>query len=248
VSPLDSAARQSYLQAALPQAHAPWREVRFTVVDLELTGLDPASNEIVSFATVTVRGGRVQLEDSRYELVRPLRMPDWDTIRIHGLREPDLEQAPSLDDVIDGLLEALSGTALIAHVAAIETGFLQAAFEPRGLALRNPVVDTAALALELGRLRRDSPPPRPSEIADRLGVSTPALGDVARWLGLPIHRPHHAQGDALTTAQVFIALASHLDRFAPQTLGSLVRVSQPRREPVSLRSLLGRFGSERSQG
>jgi DNA polymerase III epsilon subunit-like protein len=60
-----------------------------------------------------------------------------------------------------------------------------------------------------------------------------------------VHRPHHAEGDALTTAQAFIVLATHLDGFSPQTLGSLVRISLPPRRRVSLRSLLGRFGIER---
>ena len=64
-----------------------------------------------------------RLDDARYELVRPRRMPDSDTIRIHGLRETDLADAPRLGEVVDGLLEALTGTALVAHVAAIERGF-----------------------------------------------------------------------------------------------------------------------------
>ena len=34
--------------------------------------------------------------------------------------------------------------------------------------------------------------------------------------------PHHALADALSTAQVFIALASRLDTIEPQTVGSLV--------------------------
>jgi len=44
---------------------------------------------------------------------------------------------------------------------------------------------------------------------------------MARALGLPVHRPHHADGDALTTAQVFLALATHLDVLERQTVGSL---------------------------
>jgi DNA polymerase-3 subunit epsilon len=96
-------------------------------------------------------------------------------------------------------------------VAAVERSFLGAALAEHRLPLRNPVVDTAALALELGR-RRLNP-----------SLRTPPIGlsDVAQSLGLPVHRPHHADGDALTTAQVFIAEATLLDGFRPQTLGSL---------------------------
>jgi hypothetical protein len=48
---------------------------------------------------------------------------------------------------------------------------------------------------------------------------------MCRELGLPVHRPHHADGDALTAAQAFIVLATHLDSFEPQTLGSLQRLA-----------------------
>ena len=243
--PSQSAARRSYLESSFPQPHTPWREATFTVIDLELTGLDPTTDEIISFATVTVQRGRVQLDDVRYELVRPQRMPDWDTIRIHGLREVDLAEAPQLDESLDRVLEALAGRALVAHVASIETGFLRAALEPRGLDLRNPVIDTAALGIELSRLRREPPPSNAGRARPGISVSTPGLGDLAGWLGLPVHRPHEADGDALTTAQAFIALATHLETFeSPLTLGSLQRMSRrgdSGEDPGLLRRLLGRL-------
>jgi DNA polymerase-3 subunit epsilon len=247
VATLGSDFAESYREAPVPPPHTPWREASFTVIDLELTGLNPGTDEIISFATVSVRGGRVELHDARYELIRPRRMPGSDTIRIHGLREADLADAPTLDEVLDDLLEALTGSAIVAHVASIEVGFQTAALEPRGLTLRNPVVDTAALAIELSRLRREPAPSRTGEVPPGVAVSTPGLGDLARWLGLPIHRPHEADGDALTTAQAFIALATHLEAYEePLTVGALQRISQQRGrrspEPGLLRRLTRRLG------
>ena len=54
---LSSEAARAYRNADLPGPRTPWREVTFTVVDFETTGLDPAIDEIISFATVTVAGG-----------------------------------------------------------------------------------------------------------------------------------------------------------------------------------------------
>jgi DNA polymerase-3 subunit epsilon len=45
---------------------------------------------------------------------------------------------------------------------------------------------------------------------------------LCRELGVPPELPHHALGDALSTAQAFVALASHLDAVTPQTVGSLL--------------------------
>ena len=48
-----------------------------------------------------------------------------------------------------------------------------------------------------------------------------ALGSIAEAVGVPAEHPHHALSDALTTAQVLLALATHLDTIRPQTVGSL---------------------------
>lgn len=226
----------------MPAASTPWREATFSVVDLELTGLDPASDEVISFAAVTVANGRIRLDDALYLVIRPERMPDADTIRIHGLRESDLIDAPPLRGVIDEVLRSLTGRALVAHVAAVERGFLETALETVAVPLRNPVIDTAGLALELRRLRREPPPAARVGTSSGIAGSSPGLSDVARSLGLPVHRPHHAQGDALTAAQAFIALATHLEQFGPQTVGSLVRISRPERGRISPVRLLRRFG------
>jgi DNA polymerase-3 subunit epsilon len=45
---------------------------------------------------------------------------------------------------------------------------------------------------------------------------------LAGALGQPAETPHHALGDALTTAKLFISLASLLDAVSPQTVASLM--------------------------
>jgi DNA polymerase-3 subunit epsilon len=208
----------------------PWREAGFCVVDLETTGLDPADHEIISFATLPIDRGRLDLAGARYQLIRPRRLPGPDTILIHGLRGADLAGAPTLEESLDGLIEALKERVMVAHVAAVEVGFIGAALRERGIELAEPVVDTAALAAELFRLRG-------ARSADPWSLSS-----LAETLGLPVHRPHEADGDALTTAQVFLALATHLDRYSPQTVGSMERLSRRRRwRRVRLRESLSRL-------
>ena len=96
----------------------------------------------------------------------------------------------------------------MAHAAWIERSFLDPVLRRHGMRLRGPILDTRDLG-QLLALERGEP---------SLASSLTAL---ARSLGLPVHRPHHALGDALTTAQVFIALATLLDGYAPQTVRTL---------------------------
>ena len=209
-----TAIAEAYRRARPPYPATPWRRARFSAVDLETTGLDPNRDEIISFASVPVDEGRVVVGGVRTAIVRPKRMPEAATIRIHGLRPADLVSAPTLADAIEPLVESLTGRVVVAHSAWVERAFLGAALQGVGLRLAEPVLDTAGLASHL------------------FGASAGGeehsleLSDTARRLGLPVHRPHHADGDALTTAQLFIAVAAHLDRAEPQTIGSLARLSQ----------------------
>jgi DNA polymerase III subunit epsilon len=214
--------RADYAETPPPEPSTPWRQADFCVVDFETTGLDPASHEIVSYAALQVGLGRIRLDDARYQLIRPRQMPGRETILIHGLRRAELVGAPRLAEALDGLLEALTGRAMVAHVASIEAGFLGAALDECGIRLINPIIDTAALATELFRLR------------DQGRTAPLGLTPLAETLGLPVHRPHEADGDALTTAQVFLALAAHLDRFSPQTVGSMERLSDRTRARMPL--------------
>jgi DNA polymerase-3 subunit epsilon len=203
-SPVDA-----YLQIPMPDPATPWREAGLCVLDLETTGLDSPDDEIVAFATMPVDGGRARVGGAHSRLVRPRRMPGPDSIRIHGLRGEDLVGAPPLSEVLDELLVALAGRALVAHVASLEERFVRGAMLRAGISFCNPVIDTYALAAELYSRRR-VPGPRAIRLAG-----------LARELGLPVHRPHDAAGDVLTTAQVFLALATELDAIEPQTIGSL---------------------------
>jgi len=134
------------------------------------------------------------------------------------------------------LLEALTGRPIVAHVAEVERSFLAAAISGFGTELRNPVIDTAAMDRWLRRLR-GRPPARREPVG---------LSDMVRSLGLPVHRPHHADGDALTTAQAFIALATHLEVFEnPLTVGSLKRITERANRPSGpgpVRRLARRLG------
>jgi DNA polymerase-3 subunit epsilon len=135
------------------------------------------------------------------------------SVVVHGIRTVDLDDAPPLDEAIVPLMDALAGRVLVAHAATVERTFLGVAMRGLGVRLRGPVLDTN----ELGRLLiAESGDPPPSFLP---------LGNLARSLGLPEHRPHHALSDVLTTAQVFLALVTHLEQRGPETVGSLARAT-----------------------
>ncbi len=209
-----SSGAAAYADAALPRRRTPWRSAAWCSLDFELTGLDPTKDEIISFGAIPIEDGRLQVRHAVSGLVRPEGEIGADSIPVHGIRAADLDAAPPLADALEVLLPAITGSVLVAHTAAVERVFLGNALRTVGLRLRGPIVDTEVLgALWL------------HERGDRLRERI-SLGELASELGLPADRPHDALGDALTTAQVFIALASHLDARHAETVGSLARAGR----------------------
>jgi DNA polymerase-3 subunit epsilon len=202
---VNRARAQAYATERAPSRRTPWTAVPFCALDLETTGLDAERHEIVSWAVVPIHHGRVQVGAVREGLVRPRRPPKGDSVRIHGLRPVDLEAAPPLDEALDDLVDALRGRVVVVHADWVERSFVDAALRPWGGRLRGPVLDTRRL---VRAWCPDLPPTLP-------------LDTLAGRLGLPVHHPHTAAGDALTTAQVFVALATLLSARRCQTLGRL---------------------------
>jgi len=198
---------------AVNRGRTPWRLAHFCVVDLELSGLDPGRDEIIAFAAVPIDAGRIVAGNAVYGLSRNTRPLPEESVLVHGIRTVDLAGAPPLDEAIQPLVAMMGGRVLVAHASWIERSFLEPVVRRQGERLRGPILDTRDLGHLLARERGV-----PSEAS--------SLSDLARSLGLPVHRPHHALGDALTTAQVFIALATHLDAYAPQTVRTLSRARE----------------------
>jgi DNA polymerase III subunit epsilon len=186
-----------------------WRAARFIVVDVETTGLDPRSDEVISFAAVPVEGGRIVARGAVHGLVRPESPPTARSVEIHGLRAADLAAAPSAATAFAPLAHSLLGRVPVAHAGWVEREFLRPHLRALGCPLPRQIVDTALLWRLLSIQRGEGDPG-----ADELSALAVALG-------LPAHRPHEAEGDALTTAQAFLALATHLEAHGRGTVRAL---------------------------
>jgi DNA polymerase III subunit epsilon len=210
---------RTHLSTPEPPSHLPWRQATYTVLDLETTGLDPATDAIVAAGGLRVIGGRAAAATAFRLLVRPDRDVPAGAIRIHGLLPGELEASPPLAEQLTMLLDRTLGDVLVVHVAEVDQAFLDAAMRRNwGCPLNAPVLDTARMAAALNRrLHLARPPGR------RPGTSL-RLADLARAHGLPVHPEHDPLHDALTTAQLFLALATRMERHGYDTLGALRRI------------------------
>ena len=186
-----------------------WRSYSYCAVDVETTGLDLHADEVISVGAVTIIEGRFKSVGNFYEEITPSKEPSHSSIQVHGLRGVDLATAKSAEIVIPSLIEYIEGKYLIAHASWVEKAFLSHRMARYGYKYPKGVIDTAALARYAG-------------YADKDNGHEPSLEFVARKLNLPVHTPHHALGDALTTAAVFLALAARIEKKLSDEKGEIL--------------------------
>jgi DNA polymerase III subunit epsilon len=175
---------------------------------------------IVAAGGLRVLGGRAAAATAFRLLVRPDRQVPAEAIRVHGLLPDELAAAPPLAEQLAKLLDHTVGDVLVVHVAEVDQAFLEAAMRRTwGCPLNATVLDTARLAAALHRRLRLAQPP------GRRPAASGQLAELARAHGLPIHPEHDPLHDALTTAQLFLALATRLERNGHRTLGALRRAA-----------------------
>ena len=95
---------------------------QLAVVDLETTGLDPKTNEIVEIAIIVCDGDGRPTGERFVSLVRP--SGGVDATSIHGITDEDVKGAPGFVDIAGNVVEMLSGRVVVAHNAYFDVRFL----------------------------------------------------------------------------------------------------------------------------
>ncbi|MBD3783437.1 MAG: DNA polymerase III subunit epsilon [Micrococcales bacterium] len=202
-----------FLAVPGPDRATPVHDLPLLAVDIETTGLDPATDRVLSVGWVPLDGDRVVLAGAGHLLVG-----DGGEVgrsaTVHGITDDAVAGGRPLEEVLGALLGALAGRALLAHFARVETGFLGAACTRLwGAGLPVEVVDT----FELERRA--------------LGGGWDAASDpgaLRLWAararrGLPVYRAHEALTDALACAELYLAQRAELEAAAPPETTTTLR-------------------------
>ena len=125
----------------------PIRTMTFTVLDCEMTGLDPARDEILSIGAVRIRNGRIVMSERFYQVFKPTEaVSSKEVILIHGLGPDEVSRGMPLGDALERLLAFIGDSVVIGHFTSVDLSFLNAALASRKeRSLKNPALDTRLL-------------------------------------------------------------------------------------------------------
>jgi DNA polymerase-3 subunit epsilon len=189
---------RDYLADPYPDPASGCDASRYLALDLETTGGDPRRDAIVSFGWVCIDGMRIDLGSARHHIVRIDGAISASSAVIHAITDDEAARGETLETVLGEFLSALRGRVLIAHHAATELGFVgEACRRCYGSRVLMPAIDTLDIAGR--RLARSGQAPLPGSLR---------LGSLRRQHNLPRYPAHNALSDALSAAELFLALAS----------------------------------------
>lgn len=196
----------------------PLREVRYAVVDTELTSLDTRNNRLLSIGAIAMDGAKIRIADQFYRVVNPGVHVPAESVLIHKLRPNDVEQGVAPEQALGELREFVEGRVLVGHFVQIDVKALRKELGDQQHKLSNPAIDTAKAQrwiLQNGPWREDL----------EQQLANVSLAALAKVYNLDFHEAHHALEDAFVTARLWQKLLAKLEAMKVTTLGDLLRVA-----------------------
>lgn len=189
-------------------------DVRFVVLDLETTGLNPATDAIVTIGAVAVLGGDILIEDSFSALLKVSE--NTTAVTVHGVTRDQAVNGLDEPAALERFLDYLKDGVIVGHHIGHDITAMNAACGRHwGLALLNRSLDTMDLTLHLERA---------GAFAGRPAIRHFTLDALCEMFGVVPHDRHTAAGDAFITAQIFLRLARLASRF---NRGILQKICEP---------------------
>ena len=197
--------------------------MREIVLDIETTGLDPKKGDkIIEIACLELIN-HIPTDKYFHEYVNPNgKEISEGAFKVHGISNDFLTEKPIFDEVADNFLEFVGDSAVLAHNASFDVGFLnhELSLESKKLIADDKVIDTLVIA----RAKHPGMPNNLDALCKRYNIAEQKRG------------LHDAKSDCELLAQVYIELIggrqSNLELHKEETNRSLLddNVSRVRRE------------------
>ncbi len=207
--------------------------MREVVLDTETTGLEPAEgHRIIEIGCIEIINRRVTGRDF-HTLLQPDREIDEAALAVHGISTERLRNQPRFRDVVDALLEFVSGARLIIHNAPFDLGFVNhelSLLDPEA----DPIESVCTILDTLPLARRMHPGQRASldALCKRYSVDNTARDKHGALLDARLLADVYL---AMTSGQVALPLdAESTEADQERAAGAVIRRIPARRAPLTL--------------
>ena len=173
----------------------------WVALDCETTGLNPRSDEIIAIGAVRIVGNRVLTSERLELLVRPEHGVSAESIRVHRLREQDVQDGVPAEEAMRRLLHFIGARPLVGYYLEFDVAMINRTLK-RTLGLTLPQERIEVSRLYYDHVFQQLPPHKQQENTE-IDLRFATIMDA---LGLPTREAHDALNDAVMAALAFIKL------------------------------------------
>ncbi|PIF04393.1 MAG: DNA polymerase III subunit epsilon [Arcobacter sp.] len=167
----------------------------YVCFDCETTGLNPKKDEIISIGAIIIKDNKI-LHSKKFERFAKTQQPlTPESIKIHHIRECDIENALNIDDVIEDFLEFIGNRPLVGYYLEFDCAMINRYVKPKlGITLPNKQSEVSEIYFD-------------QAIKNNAGANIDLRFDtIMERLNLPMLGKHDAINDVIMTAMIFIKL------------------------------------------
>ncbi|MBE0492123.1 MAG: 3'-5' exonuclease [Sulfurospirillum sp.] len=167
----------------------------FVVYDTETTGLNPKKDEILSIGAVKIKANKIITSEKFEIFVKPTCEISETSIKIHQIRNIDLQNGCDPLDALDKFLHFIGSRVLVGYYLEFDVAMINKYLKPHlGIKLPNKQIEVSGIYHDK----------KIKFIPD--GTIDLRFDTIMNDLGLPIFGKHDAINDAIMTAMMYVKL------------------------------------------
>lgn len=167
----------------------------YVCFDCETTGLDPKKDDIISIGAVIIKNNTIVASKKFVKFIKPKTKLQVEAIKVHHIRECDLQDAEDINKVIKEFLEFIGSRTLVGYFLEFDIAMINKYLKPiLGIKLPNKALEVSAIYYDykIERIPQGNIDLRFNTIMNELKI--PNLGK------------HDAYNDAIMTSMIFLKL------------------------------------------
>jgi len=199
----------------------PITDMRYTVIDTELTGLNEKKDSILSIGAVHMNGTRIELADCFHQLIKPETEFRPKSVVVHEITPSDVIEKPNIDAILSEFLQFCDNDIIVGHCVSIDLSFINRETKRIfGDIIQNPAIDTYKVYEWLKKRV-------PTRACFSSSPQDSSLYEIAKCFSIAVRGAHNALVDAFIAAQLLQRFMPVLIDIGVNQIGDLLEIGHP---------------------
>ncbi|AXH14205.1 3'-5' exonuclease [Malaciobacter mytili] len=170
-------------------------ENEYICFDCETTGLNPKEDDIISIGAVLIKDNTIVASKKFVKFIKPKTKLQEEAIKVHYIRECDLEDAEDIDEVIEEFLQFIGNRKLVGYFLEFDIAMINKyLIKKLGIKLPNKAYEVSAIYYDW---KMEAIPQGHIDLR---------FDTLMKDLEIPKMGKHDAYNDAVMTAMMFLKL------------------------------------------